>query len=49
MNIMEMYTMCSQELERKEILDRIIRRELSQVKAADMLGLTDRHVRELEL
>ena len=32
MNIMELYTMSSQEIDRKEILDRIIRRELSQVK-----------------
>jgi len=39
--------MSSQEIDRKEILDRIIRRELSQVKAAAILGVTDRHVREL--
>jgi hypothetical protein len=44
MNIIELYTMSSQELSKKEILNRIIKRELTQVKAAELLGFTTRHI-----
>ncbi len=44
MNIIELYTMSSQELSKKEVLDRIIKRELTQVKAAQLLGYTTRHI-----
>lgn len=44
MNIIELYTMSSQELSKKEVLDRVIKRELTQVKAAQLLGYTTRHI-----
>jgi hypothetical protein len=43
----ELYTMSSKELERKEVLDRVIRRELTQVKAAKLLKVSDRRIRKL--
>jgi len=43
----EIFVMSSQELTRKEILDRVINREIKQVKAAKMLGITDRWLRIL--
>ena len=39
--------MSSQELNRKSVLDRVIRRELTQVRAAKLLDLSDRWVRFL--
>lgn len=39
--------MSSKELERKEVLDRVIRRELTQVNAAKLLKISDRRVRKL--
>jgi transposase len=47
MNNNERYTMSSKELARKDILDRVIRRELTQVKAAKLLKVSDRRVRKL--
>lgn len=47
MSIMELYTMSSQELDRKSVLDKVINREISQVTAASILNLTDRHIRLL--
>lgn len=43
----ELYLMSSKELERKEVLDRVIRRELTQVNAAKLLKISDRRVRQL--
>ena len=47
MNIIELYTMSSQELDKKDVLDKVLRRELSQVNAAALLGCTDRHIRRI--
>lgn len=41
------FTMSSQELTRKELLDRVINREISQVKAAKKLNISDRWLRKL--
>ena len=41
------FTMSSQELIRKELLDRVINREISQVKAAKKLNISDRWLRSL--
>lgn len=42
-----LFVMSSQELDRKEILDKILKKELTQVKAANILCLTDRRIRKL--
>lgn len=44
MNIIELYTMSSQELNKKEVLDRVIEGKLTQVNAAAILGYTERHI-----
>ncbi len=47
MNNNDIIIMSSQELSRLEIIQRVVRRELTQVRAAEALGLTDRWVRKL--
>lgn len=47
MNNNGLFTMSSQELDRKNVLDRVLNRELTQVQAARMIRVSDRRVRKL--
>ena len=42
-----MFIMSSQELSRLKVLERLINKELTQVNAGKLLGLTDRQIRKL--
>jgi len=42
-----LFIMTSQELTKKDVLDRVIRNELSQINAAKLLHISDRQVRLL--
>ena len=44
---MGLVTLSARELDRVEVIRRVIRRELRQGKAAKMLGLTPRQIRRL--